>query len=386
MRSRWTSASGPRIRVQRFRSTWSASYYDGRTAQRETVTLTVGVAGLHLHRDDGSSVFWPYDGLRQTQGARGAEHLRIEFGPDPVEALLVADDGLPDAVRAVAPHAVARFRPRRQAARVVTWSLGALLVAAMAYVWGVPLLADWLVPKVPVSWESSLGASVVERMAPADRRCTHPEVVGGVRVVLDRLLGAVPATPYTFRLFVVRDDAINAFAAPGGIIVVNTGLLAATKSPEQFAGVLAHEIQHVTLRHGTRAIIREAPLRLATIMLAGNGFETAPTIVGTLSVLRYRRGDEAEADREGMRLLAAASVDASGMPEFMRTLGADAGESQLRFASYLSSHPATAERVAALDALAKRNRGLSRPIADSASWSRVRTGCTAASGADLVSP
>jgi predicted Zn-dependent protease len=257
----------------------------------------------------------------------------------------------------------------------VGWSVGTLGLAIASYLWGAPVLADWMAPKVPITWEVSLGEATVKRLAPAHRLCRDSAALSDVRQVLDRLLAAAPASPYAFRVFVVRDSAVNAFAAPGGFVVVNSGLLEAAKTPEQLAGVLAHEIQHVLHRHSTRAVIREAPLRLALATLSGGtGVETAVAVVGTLGVLRYQRADEAEADRDGMRLLEAAHVDPSGMVAFMRTLQGGR-EGAPRFVSYLSSHPQTADRVAALEALAAQARVESKALLDSTAWRRVQTIC-----------
>jgi len=356
-------------------SEWTGFYYDGRTARREAVTVTIGAGGLDIRRSDGSTIHWPFDGVRQTQGAFAGEQLRIEFGTDPVEALLVDRHGLPDAIRLVAPVAFARFQPRRNTAKVVGWSIAALGVFAGSYAWGAPLLADWMTPKVPVAWEASLGRAVVDRLAPRDRVCRDSAALADLRLMVDRLRAALPSSPYEFRVFVVRDSAVNAFAAPGGFVVVNSGLLAATKTPEQLAGVLAHEIQHVVHRHSTRAIIREAPLRLALSALSGgSGLEIAVGVAGTLGALRYRRADEAEADRDGIRLLEAGRVDPSGMVAFMRTLESGR-EDAPRLVSYLSSHPHTADRVAALEAITARTRVESTPLLDAAAWKRVQMMC-----------
>jgi predicted Zn-dependent protease len=361
--------------LERTRSQWTGFYYDGRTAQREAVTVMIGIGGLHLCRSDGSTIQWPFDRLRQTQGAFAGERLRIEFGDDPTETLVVEEDGLPEAVRQIAPAALPRFRRRRNTAKVMGWTLGALCVAAVSYAWGAPILADRITPKVPISWEVSLGQITAERLAPPDRRCTDSVALSELRLIVDRLIAAGPASPYGFRIFVVRDSMVNAFAAPGGFVVIYSGLLAATQTPEQLAGVLAHEIQHVVHRHSTRAIIREAPLRLALSSLSGgSGIETAATVVGTLGALRYQRADEAEADRDGLRLLEAARIDPTAMVTFMRTLD-NRHEDAPRAVSYLSSHPHTADRVAALEAIATQAHTPSKPLLESAAWQRVQTMC-----------
>ena len=356
---------------------WAGFRYDGRTAQRESVTVTVGDGGIDLRRPDGSTIHWPFEALRQTQGSFSGERLRIEFGTDPVEVLLIHQDGLAEAIRDASPTLVRRFRPRRNTARVVAWSLGSLAVVAAAYAVGAPLVANALAPRVPVEWEVALGQSVIERIAPPERLCTDAAALADLRVILDRLVTALPAQPYEFRLRIVRDSQVNAFAAPGGFVVVNSGLVAAAATPEQFAGVLAHEIQHIVHRHSTRAVIREAPLRLALSTLSeGGGVETGAGVLGTLGALRYQRDDEAEADREGVRLLAAARVDPAEMVAFLRTLETNRHGAP-RMVSYLSSHPQTADRVATLEAMVPRAGVTSSPLLDPGAWRRVRASCLA---------
>lgn len=357
------------------RPEWKGFYYDGRTADRQEVTLTVEAYGLRLIRPDGTSIMWPYDALRQTQGSFSSEQIRIETGQDPVEVVLVNQPGFAAAVRAVSPEARRVFRPQRDTARILVWGLGVIAAAVMAYAWGAPAAAAWLAPRLPPEWEMAMGKSVAERMATADRVCGDSASLAAVHSILDRLVAAGAKTPYQFRMVVLRDTSINAFAAPGGFIGVHSGLLAAAKTPEEFAGVLSHEIQHVTLRHSTRAIVREVPVRLAIASVTGGGLETAASLVTSLGALSYRRGDESEADREGMRLLQAAQVDPSGAVAIMRTLQTRHDDAP-RFATYLMSHPSTADRVAQLEALSRQSRHESRALLDSATWDRVRRICS----------
>jgi beta-barrel assembly-enhancing protease len=326
-------------------------------------------------RGDGTFVVWPFAEIRQTQGRLPGERLRIEFGTDPMEAVLVEEPGLADAIRVVAPDANRTLRGHGKTWRIVSWSLSTLVAAAVLYVWGSPIAADWMALRLPPSWDAGLGAGVAEKMTSGDRVCTDSVVVAHVGTVLDRLLSSAPPTPYTFRVVVLRDSSVNAFAAPGGFIAVHSGLLHATQTPEEFAGVLAHEIQHVTLRHSTRAVLREVPLRFAVSALGGGGLETGISLIGSIGALRYRRADEAEADREGMRLLDAAQVDSRAMVSFMRTLDTDRDGPEPAFVSYLSSHPQTVQRVSVLEALANARRSVAKPLLDSAAWLQVREGC-----------
>ena len=361
------------------RSRWSGALYDGQTADRKPVDVSISGDGIVLTGPDGVASLWPIRAVRQTQGALSREHVRLEYGggADPTQTLHVSDQTFGDALNIVFPTENPTLRSRRRNTRVVVGAVGAFVGAILLYLFGANAAADWAARRIPISWEASLGAGVAARYSAADRQCTDSLSVAAVKSILDRLVAASPVQTYPFRLSVARDSAINAFAAPGGFVIVNTGLLAAAKSPEEVAGVLAHEVEHVMLRHSTRAILREAPMRIAISAVFGSGGgEALASSAGSIGALSYRRSDEAEADREGMRLLQTAHIDARGMVSFMRGLETS-GPHISRVVSYLTDHPYTADRVAALEAMARGQRGPYQPLIDSASWSRVRRMCGA---------
>lgn len=261
-------------------------------------------------------------------------------------------------------------------ARVAKIGLGVALLAA-SYLWGLPALASFIALRVPVSWEEGLGQGVVERIVPASRRCIDPERQVALETILTRLVAAGPKSPYHFTIMVADDSVINAFAAPGGFVVVNLGLLRATETREELAGVLAHEVQHVLLHHPTRALAREIPLRIAIAAVFGGDAvgALAARTAGTLGALRYQRGDELEADREGLHMLQAAWVDTRGMVDFFKTLEAQGREAP-RVATYLSSHPQTADRIAALRGLVAQGEAATWPLVPDYPWETVGDSCT----------
>jgi predicted Zn-dependent protease len=355
---------------------WSGFYYDGRSAQRQQVAVFVTPNGLRLVKADGQDIVWPFASLRQTQGRVGREHLRIEHGSEPSESLSVVDAGLADAIRAAAPGVAGTLSERTSTGRVLAWSFIGMAALAAGYVWGAPAAADWAAARMPASWETELGRGVGARMLTRAETCADSSVTTSVRVVLDRILDAAqPDQQYDFRVTVLRDTTINAFAAPGGFLAVNQGLLAAARTPEEFAGVLAHEVAHVTRRHTTRTLLRDIPLRFAITAISGSsGMETAAQVAGSMGMLRYRRDFEADADREGLRLLHAAAIDPAGVVSFMQTLE-EKRHSEPRFVNYMSSHPRTVDRIAQLEALNRRGTYEVRPLLDSATWAGVRTRC-----------
>jgi predicted Zn-dependent protease len=168
-------------------------------------------------------------------------------------------------------------------------------------------------------------------------------------------------SPHRYRWLVADSPAVNAFAAPGGIVVVNAGLIRAAGSPEEVAGVLAHEIAHAELRHGLRAMVKGAGLRLLAALALG---DYSGTVLAEgakqLTELGFSREAEREADRDGLRRLVAARIDPAGMVRFFEKL---AQEESLAPPELLSTHPATEERLAGLRREAAALRGEWRPLA-----------------------
>lgn len=356
------------------RTEWSGAYIDGRSAARQRATIHLTPTGLHVATEDGGSFWWPYGEVRQTQGFYAGEEVRLERGEAPAPALLVPDTRFLTALRAVATASAARFhdpgRRRWRGPATVAAALAVVVAIPVLYLWVIPVLAALAATRVPVSWEERLGQGVVDHLAPASKRCADPGRVARVEELVRMLTAAAPREPYTFRVIVVDDRAVNALAAPGGSIVVFLGLLERTRRPEELAGVLAHEVQHVLRRHATRALLQRASISLLASALAGDptgaggfGLEGAQT----LGALAYSREFEAEADREGMRMLARAGIDPTGMIEFFEALLKDGGKTP-GLARYLSTHPSLEERVAALRALARESPGRRVPLFPGYDW------------------
>jgi predicted Zn-dependent protease len=228
-----------------------------------------------------------------------------------------------------------------------------------------------------VSWEERLGQAAVDQLTASRRRCVDPEREAAIGAIVKRLLDPVPRVPYTFRVTVLDDRTVNAFAVPGGQVVLLRGLVERLRTPEELAGVLAHEIQHVLQRHATRLLLQHASTGLLLVAVSGDmtavmayGIESA-RVLGTLS---YSRQLESEADVEGLRMLLAADVDPRGMIAFFETLRA--GErGQPSSARYLDSHPLAAERVESLKRLAASVSHRSRPLLPDRDWNDVRRIC-----------
>jgi beta-barrel assembly-enhancing protease len=366
------------------RADWPGQYLDGVSAVRQPVTVRLARTGLEVTRSDGGpSRFWPFGEIRQTQGTYAGEVVRLERGGELTEALLVDDVAFLRALHEIAPEGTRRFHdPARRRRRVVlTAGAGAAVIglALSLYFWGIPALAGVAAARVPVAWEESLGDAAAGHFAPADKRCEDPQRQQALDGIVTTLLRGAPGQPYRFRLVVVDDPAVNALAAPGGAVVLFRGLLERTASAEELAGVLAHEIQHVLHRHGTRMVVQRASTAVLLTAVAGDvsglmafGLEAART----LGDLRHSRSNEEEADLDGLRMLLAAGVDPRGMVEFFRKIDAREGGG-MALPGYLSSHPPSADRAQRLHALAAAAPPAA-PLLAGYDWADVRTMCASA--------
>lgn len=358
---------------------WSAAYLDGRSAARRPATVRIGRAALEITlADGGARMLWPYREIRQTQGTYAGEQVRLERGGELSEALLVPDVAFLSALREAAPDTRFHDPAQRRFRLGLTLGAGASAVAlALAlYFFGLPAAAALAAARVPVAWEARLGEAIVDHIAPASERCEDAARQARIDAIAAAVLRPAQPSPYRVRIAVVDSGVVNALAAPGGSIVVFRGLLERTDSAEELAGVLAHEVQHVLHRHATRAIFQHASAGILMAALVGDvsavvafGLEGA-RMLGDLSMSRQA---EAEADRDGMRLLHEAGIDTAGMVAFFEKLAelqGDPGRGR-----YLMSHPAPRERIASLRALsAQWSRPASRLMADY-DWGDIKTMC-----------
>lgn len=340
----------------------SGVYFDGRQPRRWQVTVSVEQQGLKLLKEDGTVVLWLHGSFSRASGAYTDEQLRLERGDE----VLVASS----------PELLALLGQRRSSrlkyAALAAGSLASALL--MAYLWGVPLLSGVAAKRVPLSWEESLGKGASEKLAPLDQRCTDEEANAAVQAIAERLLSGQPPTAYRIRTVIARDSRINAFAAPGGYIIILSGLLAQTRRAEELAGVLAHELAHVVERHPTQGIIRALSTGTMLSVIAGD-FSTLSGMAASLTTLRYNRHDEQAADLRGLDLLVASGLDPQGMVDVFQSLKQHEGDGTASL-EFLSSHPLTDKRIAQLQEETLRRAGRqTAPLLPQTNWSQIRRAC-----------
>lgn len=305
---------------------------------------------------------WAATNLSITASGFNAERLKISWQDDRGEYALFIDNAVAlDLCQAGAPaqyshQLLAAGRQQKGVERHfrLGWALLAGLLLVPVLLLGLLYLkqddlAEWLIQRIPVQQQAQIGEAVL-----AQSRLTMQLVESGPSVEALGRIGAKLTTNsrHHYRWFVANKKEINAFAAPGGIVVVNAGLLHAITSPEELAGVLAHEIAHAELRHSLKGIVKSLGLRtLAALALGDYGGTALAEGMKHLAELGFSREAEREADQEGLRRLVAAGIDPQGMVLFFELLEK---ERQLRPPQFLSTHPSNGERIAVLQRVIAR--------------------------------
>jgi Zn-dependent protease with chaperone function len=174
--------------------------------------------------------------------------------------------------------------------------------------------------------------------------------------IVTKLAAQAPGARYPYAIKAVNDSEINAFALPGGPMYVNRGLVEAARSEAELAGVLAHEMSHVALRHGThqasKAYLGQAGLGILGGLLGKNGGNTADIVnaVGGLGLnavfLKFGRDAEYQADQLGAQIMAGAGYDPLAMASFFELLRSEQGRDPGKLERFFSSHPPAADREA----------------------------------------
>lgn len=231
--------------------------------------------------------------------------------------------------------------------------------------WGGAVEAD---PELPVLGENArvnlnreveLGSGLYKKIKEKGYVIDDPLLSRYLQDIGESLLSALDARVRDYHFYLVKDNSVNAFAAPGGYIGVNAGLIGITKSEDELASVLAHEIAHVELMHSMQMIDRAKTVNmasmisiLAAILISSQDADAASAIIYTgvagsaQSIINFTRANEYEADRMGVEVLKKSEYDPQAMADFMKILQSREQGGELAGIEYLRTHPVNSNRIA----------------------------------------
>lgn len=353
------------------------SFAKGRASGR----ITIDASAVRFN-NDAATIALPLSGVKARLGGASDRLVFFEHPDYPDWQLYTAD-------RSVLknPHFQQHKSLSRQVAgarrlRIFNWSV---LGTVASLVVAVPLLlvlymdvvTGWIAPTLPAEWEQSLGESALAQYKIGQPMIDGEDAQASLEALTAPLLNHADSSRYDFHIYIANDAELNAFALPGGYIVLNSGLLLRAESADEVLGVLAHEISHVTEQHGVRQIMARAGLALTVQALLGdvNGMMAMiATATPMLLSQSYSRDFESAADEHGFALLEQADINPQGLVSFFEKIieeekarlaqmeDDDSKAVMANLMPLLSSHPATEERIDNMTAMIAGSDGQYRDL------------------------
>ena len=370
----------------------SCRYYVGASGRRLDVGVTLENSYyLRLSHPElpKGGINWPLSDLRKLQDQARTDQIILTLRADTAvdsalieAARLTVDD--PDLIRQIerlCPELLKRDMPKGSARKILI-RIGVAMAAVVLMIFVIlPAMANTLSYIIPIKREVAYGKAVVRQMerflggtTAGDLVCSSPDGDAALAKMIARLIETTP-TDYELNVAVMRHEMVNAFAAPGGQIVLVEGLLKQAKSPDEVAAVLGHEIGHVEARDATRGALRAAgSAGLLSMVLGDFAGGTAAVVIAEYTLnASYTREAEAEADTYARNMLDEADVSTAGMSDFFGSLG-DLESKMPDLPLYLSSHPDTAARAGRAADFAQTQMATT-PVLDKTEWAALLAIC-----------
>jgi beta-barrel assembly-enhancing protease len=205
--------------------------------------------------------------------------------------------------------------------------------------WQYDYVVAWAADHISIANEERLGNSLLEQIKSDGDVIEKGLAVKTVQDIGNRL---TQGSHYHYRWLVKKDKTINAFALPGGIVIVHSALLAKADNANELAAVLAHEIQHVEQRHSLKNMIHSLGWAALLMVVLGDVNTATAVIIHQVGTMYFSRDIEDEADRLGYQALVHAKITPDGMVTFFQKMAKQAGGD---LPAWVSSHPATSDRI-----------------------------------------
>lgn len=327
-------------------------------------TLRVGMSGFEFSIGDQQGKI-PFEGAELKLG--GASD-RLVFISHP----LLKNWTVYTSDRSILNHPRLKAHPkltgqvgRAKALRRWNWLL---LLACVAIIFAIPAILIWrtdlwsgyLARQIPVEWETKIGKTAMAQYRFSHTFLPQAQTDALLLPLVKPLQQRLKGSRYPYHFEIVNDPTPNAFALPGGYVVIHSGLIVDANNAEELLGVLAHEITHVEQQHGLQNLITSSGAYLAASAVFGDASGLLAVMANTAPLLltqSYSRRFEEEADTKGFRLLQDAHINPRGLATFFTRLQAEEKKQLEKIenkqtrdvvttgARFLSTHPATEKRI-----------------------------------------
>ena len=358
-------------------------YFDGESAKPHKATLKIDeahqVLGLFVGEND--PILWPLSDIRQVRDQAGGDMMVLRLKDNPVTRLVLT--GLEEQEIARVRATLLRKSPPVEGKRTLAlWGGGAIAAVALMVFVLIPFLADNLAGLLPPLGKRALGETVFEDIRSAlDRTglnptpvCEAPEGLAALEAMGTRLFPD-QATEEDLLVYVLDHEMVNAFALPGGIVVLMRGLIDEAQNADEVAAVYAHEVGHVVARDPSRIALRSAGSTGVLGLLLGDfaGGAIVLFLTNRLIEADYTQEAEAAADAFAHATLNAANVRPDAIGTFFERLREEHGDTD-GIVQHFLSHPSMGDRIEAAR-LAIDGAAEYSPVVSAEEWAALRAIC-----------
>jgi hypothetical protein len=351
-------------------------YFDGTSSRRRFVALAFSDA-LDIREDGTLLARWAYDDIRQADSPTGTLRLSCLSAP-PLARVEIRDTALAAELTSRCTRLGENRTDGRAIAKIVGWSLAAVVSIVAVVLFAIPFAADRLAPLVPEAFERRVGdASDVQIKAIfGNRVCTGTAGQAAYTKLLTLLRGAAGLDLTVVQSSVLDTKVPNAFALPGGKVYLFNGLLEKAQSPDEIAGVLAHELGHLKHRDNMRGLIYNGGTSFLIGLLFGDVTGSSALIFASRTLVTASHSREAEegADTFAIDVMHKLGRSPKPMGELLFRVTGKEGDSNL---SILASHPLTEDRLKRMTAEDRPPSG--PPLLSDREWAALKTVCAGAS-------
>lgn len=349
----------------------TAKFYDGNQAIGHVVTVTITPTVLLIRSIEQDEIYdkplfrhaWHYADLFIAGNPKDGVPVRLSHKRHCTARLLIED---PAQWKEIYNH----LKNKRNHGFHIPVNAGVImgafvlsLLVLMGMYFSVPHLSSWVVPAVPQSSKIYVSDLVMTELFKTNTYCTSPEGDAALAALQQRLISS-GFIDYNQSFRVVKHKDTNAISLPDNRIILFSGLLDAAETPDEVAGVLAHELGHIMHNHPTKSMVHALGGQMIFWLMFGDSgnWIDGQTLLKVFVQSSHQRVMEREADDAASQILQAAQLDSQGLLLFFERIRAKEHDA-LKMLTYLSSHPSTDERIERVKALPKTSGSGNSPAA-----------------------
>ncbi len=328
-------------------------YYDGMSSKPYLCKILVGghsvivITLLDEQNISIKSINWDIEQISKDDAEINGK-IRLKYGAFPHQTIEVDNKEFPPSLKYHYPYSAFA---KRDFVSIISkkWSLIAVVFLLLigfgifAFKVIIPNIGEYAATQVPIAIEESIGEAAYSQFA-----LDGTEDTVSSRLLQEFFKEMNLECNYEYKITVLNSETINAFALPGGRIVVYSGILNEIDKPEELAALLAHESSHIELQHSLKSIFRSLSGYFVISLLFGDTGGITAVVFQNLYVfqdLQYSREMEKEADVQGLECLQKAKINPKGMIELFSSISDDSEDDSLGFSEFISTHPLTKHRI-----------------------------------------